>query len=316
MNTDIEEIAISSFEIVENAVTPEEASVLTNSDDEFDEDRYLKASGKLLNNKPTPKGYGIHSNGLEYMVNHFQETKNVKRLHRMFKNHNFQDVDAKIGRITDLFSMDGYKTVDYEGILDTNDSSVKEKADTYDEVSATVFLNNWKCSDCETPLERVTRNRNVPIKNRFSFRCGHEPDGKSVYPEAHKAVHFETSPVTVGNYPTSIEVSSFSGIEEYIAGVIDEDDVDENSEENEGGNPISQDMEDVTVEGDVVTMSLSAFKEFASHADFQSMEDEEEKDDNEEPDEFDLDEAIVNGIINEIERVNKLDEIENQLNLL
>ncbi len=186
-------------------ITDEELKVVSNaakgmSKSELAEEKkkYRKVSGTLLDTTLNDHGFSLSSDALSFMENHYSKTKNVGHLHNFFKNHEYYDVEALMGRHSNLEHKKGPKNrIQYTSLLDRR-HPLTDRADAFRSVSATIAHGDQSCSSCNMKLTDPDHDSSVH---------------GSWHPVSNKAIEIETSFVTFPAYKsTSVEMSSFSSL--------------------------------------------------------------------------------------------------------
>lgn len=156
--------------------------------------KWRKVTGTLLDTSLNDHGFSLSPNALTFMSDHFSKTKDVSHLHNFFKNHEYFDVEALMGRHTSLEHKKGKKhRVEYTSLLDRR-HPLTDRADAFRSVSATIAHGDQTCSSC---------NMHLTDPNHDSHTHG------SWHPVSNKAIEIETSFVTFPAYKsTSVEMSS------------------------------------------------------------------------------------------------------------
>lgn len=185
------EISFKDREILDEDITIDELKLTT--DDAFNnsislselQKRYRKVRGTLLDTSRNRKGFGLTEGALKFMVDNFQKTKTEPDLHNYFRDHDYGKVDSMMGRITDLRFDSKKKRVRYTAVLDLRHQT-SQRIDMFKNVSATIAHGDPICSVCEKEWGT----------------CSHYGTDEA-YPRSTKAIHLETSTVTLPAYQSA-----------------------------------------------------------------------------------------------------------------
>jgi hypothetical protein len=186
-------------------ITDDELMVVSNAarmegaDLEAEKKKWRKVTGTLLDTSLNDHGFSLSPKALSFMESHFKKTKDVNHLHNFFKNHQYYDVEALMGRHVNLEHKKGKKhRIEYSSLLDRR-HPLTDRADAFRNVSATIAHGDQTCSNCDNSLNDGA----------------HSPSthGGGWHPVSNKAIEIETSFVTFPAYKsTTVEMSSLSSL--------------------------------------------------------------------------------------------------------
>jgi len=161
--------------------------------------KWRKVTGTLLDTSLNDHGFSLSPKALSFMESHFNKTKNVNHLHNFFKNHQYYDVEALMGRHTNLEHKKGKEhRIVYTSLLDRR-HPLTDRADAFRNVSATIAHGDQTCSNCN---ESLNDGSHYPETHNGGW-----------HPVSNKAIEIETSFVTFPAYKsTTVEMSSLSSL--------------------------------------------------------------------------------------------------------
>ncbi len=127
------------------------------SGDELDElkKRFKKINYTILDLEQNRKGFGVTEDAMQFFVKHFEDTKEDKGLHGLFKDHDYEHIDSLMGRIVDTFYDEKNKRVRRTAIVDMRHPSA-ERLDMFQNLSTTLLHGKPVCSTCENPYQTCT----------------------------------------------------------------------------------------------------------------------------------------------------------------
>lgn len=119
------------------------------SNDELDKlkKRFKKIHYTILDMEQNRVGFGVTENAMQFFVKHFEDTKEDKGLHNLFKDHDYQHIDSLMGRIVDTFYDSKNKRVRRTAIVDLRHPSA-ERLDMFQNLSTTLLHGKPVCSTC------------------------------------------------------------------------------------------------------------------------------------------------------------------------
>lgn len=201
-NRQITHLSISLEDVkFSDDISDEELMVVSNTarsmqgaDLEAEKKKWRKVSGTLLDTSLNDHGFSLSPQALAFMADHFKKTKNINHLHNFFKNHQYYDVEALMGRHASLEHKKGKDhRIEYTSLLDRR-HPLTDRADAFRSVSATIAHGDQTCSNCDMQLSN-------PDHSAYTHGSWH--------PVSNKAIEIETSFVTFPAYQsTSVEMSS------------------------------------------------------------------------------------------------------------
>jgi len=157
--------------------------------------RFKRVSGVMMDTSKNSHGFSLSPKGLKSIVSHFEATKDSKVLHRKFIDHQFQNIEKQIGKITKLYYDDKTKELKYKGV-DDKKHPVTDRIDSFNSVSATIAHGDRSCSVCG----KAFKDKYTPVCN-----C------QDMHPVSNRAMNIELSYVSFPAYDgTSVNVDSFS----------------------------------------------------------------------------------------------------------
>lgn len=198
LTVSLEDIKFSDDISDEELMLVSNSAKLEGADLEAEKKKWRKVSGTLLDTSLNDHGFSLSPKALAFMEDHFHKTKDVNHLHNFFKNHQYYDVEALMGRHATLVHKKGkIHRIEYTSLLDRR-HPLTDRADAFRSVSATIAHGEQTCSQCNMSLTD-------PSHDTTSHGSWH--------PVSNKAIEIETSFVTFPAYQsTSVEMSSLSSL--------------------------------------------------------------------------------------------------------
>ena len=201
LSIDLRDLVPSSDEITENELRLVTSDARKNmSKDELDslKGRFKKINYTILDMEQNLKGFGMTEDAMQFFVKHFEDTKEDRRLHNLFKDHDYHHIDSLMGRVVDTFYDSKNKRVKRTALVDMRHPSA-ERLDMFQNLSSTVLHGKPVCSKCGSIYQT----------------CGHFDS----FPRSTLAIGIEDSLVSIPAYANAkrdslgIFKSSLSGVD-------------------------------------------------------------------------------------------------------
>ncbi len=109
--------------------------------------RFKKINYTILDMDQNTKGFGVTEDAMQFFVKHFEDTKEHKALHNLFKDHDYKHIDSLMGRVTDTYYDSENKRVKRTALVDMRHPSA-ERLDMFQNLSTTLLHGKPVCSKC------------------------------------------------------------------------------------------------------------------------------------------------------------------------
>jgi len=159
--------------------------------------RFKKIHYTILDMEQNRKGFGLTEDAMKFFVQHFEDTKEDKGLHNLFKDHDYNHIDSLMGRIVDTHYDSKNKRVRRTSLVDMRHPSAA-RLDMFQNLSTTLLHGKPVCSECE----------------REYRTCSHY----NAFPRSTVAVGIEDSLVSIPAYKNA-KRDSLSIFEESLSNI-------------------------------------------------------------------------------------------------